>query len=103
MYAAEKCIRYTALKSRGKIAKVSIDLTKLAVYTKVTNNTAGYTPRLSLERKDQIMKKQTTAPKEQREELISKIMLSYKQLPPERREVVLSMLREKVEEKQRKG
>lgn len=49
------------------------------------------------------MKKQTTAPKEQREELISKIMLSYKQLPPERREVVLSMLRERVEEKKRKG
>ena len=49
------------------------------------------------------MKKQTTAPKEQRDELICKILLSYKQLPPERREVVLSLLREKVEEKKRKG
>ena len=38
-----------------------------------------------------------------RDELIAKIMLSYKQLPPNRREAILSVLRTYAANKKRKG
>jgi hypothetical protein len=82
---------------------LSVAISTLAIYNEVKNKTSGNKPRLSIVRKEKQMNTKDRTQTDSRDELIAKIMLSYKQLPPNRREAILSVLRTYAANKKRKG
>ena len=83
--------------------KLSVAISTLAIYNEVRNKTSGKSRDYDYQERTKRMNTKDRTQTDSRDELIAKIMLSYKQLPPNRREAILSVLRTYAANKKRKG